>query len=61
MTTTPITPIRNVPLRLVLVTHEGVAVYEGRRVIAAVRSDYAWQASEIEDIRTEAHTEVKTL
>lgn len=59
MTTTPITPIRNVPLRLVLITHEGVAVYESRKVVASVRSSYPWRDDEIEEIRVQRYEEAK--
>ena len=59
MTTTPITPTRNVPLRLVLITHEGVAVYEGRKPVAVDRSSYPWPAEEIEEIRVQRYEEAK--
>jgi hypothetical protein len=59
MTTTPITPTRNVPLRLVLITHEGVAVYEERRVLASVHIAYPWTAQEIEEVRVQHYGEVK--
>ena len=45
------------PRRLVLITPEGLAVYEERKVVAFTRSDYQWSKSEVEEVRTSDYPE----
>ena len=45
-----------VPTRLVLVSSKGVAVYEGRRMLACLTTDYEFDAQEIEDMRVDRYT-----
>lgn len=45
------------PRRLALITHEGLAVYEERKVVAFTRSDYQWSEPEVEEVRTGEYPE----
>lgn len=40
------------PVRLALITPEGVAVYEDRKPVAVARTAYQWSPEEIEEVRT---------
>lgn len=42
------------PPRLMVISPEGVALYEGRKRIAHLRSDYPFSADEIEEMRMES-------
>ena len=44
-----------IPTRLVLITSDGVAAYEGREMLAYLKTDYEFDAQDIEDIRTKRY------